>query len=199
MRRMGGKRMASGSIRATALAALLPLWLMAGGGCTTAKATFPSESPEAVWTALVAVAESPDYDAEAIDDRWRVKENAVRVDRENARIEIYRQLRRTINKAGSRPWSESQEWRFRIVMEELEPPTAVFTSRGLAVPAHAKAEAKRYFDDVRALLDTESMEGAGDGERAGGAAQSEPGATQDDLPEPAVRMEDLEPDEPERP
>ena len=196
MRLTGRRTNGLAAMAAAGLAALMPML----GGCTTVKATFPGESPEAVWTAMVAVAESPGYDTGPVEERWRVEENAVMVDRENARIEIYRQLRRTLHLAGARPWTEGREWRFRVVLEELEPPLAVFTSRGLGVPAHAKAEGERYFDDVRALLDTEALEGEAEAmievEREDGSLDVEPGAAADELPEPAIRMEDLEPDEP---
>jgi hypothetical protein len=122
-------------------------------GCTTIVETFPDEDPAYVWTALVAVAETPDYSSDDPDERWFVKENHVYVDEENARIEIYRELDRVLHRARTNPIREERTWKFQIIFEpEPAPPTAIFTSRRLGVPMQAADEAKRYFADVWALL-----------------------------------------------
>jgi hypothetical protein len=122
-------------------------------GCTTIVETFPDEDPAHVWTALVAVAETPDYSSTDPAERWFVKENDVYVDEENARIEIYRELDRVLHRARTNPIREQRTWKFQIIFEpEPAPPTAYFTSRRLGVPMQAADEAHRYFADVWALL-----------------------------------------------
>lgn len=115
-------------------------------GCTTVRQEFIGSSPDQVWTAMVAVAESPSY------DDWTVTDNDVWVDEAARRIEIYRRLRRVIHQPASKARRENREWRFQVIFEPTDPPLATFTSRGLGVPFHAHHEAERYFQDVLDLL-----------------------------------------------
>ena len=112
-------------------------------GCTTVHQEFAGLPSDQVWTALVAVAESPDY------DDWTVTENEVWVDEAAQRIEIYRRLRRVIHQPAYKARRENREWRFQVI---FEPPLATFTSRGMGVPSHAQDEADRYFEDVLDML-----------------------------------------------
>ncbi len=115
-------------------------------GCTTVHQDIAGLPSDQVWTALVAVAESPDY------DDWTVTENDVWVDEATQRIEIYRRLRRVIHQPASKARRENREWRFQVIFEPTDPPGATFTSRGLGVPSHAQDEGERYFLDVLDLL-----------------------------------------------
>lgn len=136
--------------------AMKPLLLLTAllmiGGCATVSESFPGRDPDQVWTALVAVAETPSYDDDDPTKRWWVKENRVWVDEANARIEIYRELDRMLRRGTSPPLRQERTWRFQIVLD-AEGPTATFTSRGVGVPMRAVAEGNRYFTDVHALLD----------------------------------------------
>lgn len=115
-------------------------------GCTSRTATFPGHSDPEVWQAMVTAAEDPVY------DDWFVFENRVMADRENARIEIYRILRRDLVRPGTPPQRQEQDWRFVVHATQSEPPTVKFTTRQAAVPAHVWREAERYFYDMRTLL-----------------------------------------------
>ena len=115
-------------------------------GCTTVHQEFAGLPSDQVWTALVAVAESPDY------DDWIVTDNDVWVDEAAQRIEIYRRLRRVIHQPAYKARRENREWRFQVIFEPTDPPVATFTSRGLGVPSQAQDEADRYFQDVLDLL-----------------------------------------------
>lgn len=170
--------------RDTVLAAGLVASLAAG--CTTVTETFPDESPEQVWTALIAVAETPDYGSPDPAERWLVRRNDVWVDPEVARIEIYRVLDRVRQLPMQEPRRDSREWRLQVTFLEEPHPTATFTSRGLAIPAHAQAEAARYFADVHRLLD-------GEAELVPVAVETV--EVEADAPEaPPVDLEALEPD-----
>ncbi len=115
-------------------------------GCTTVHQEFAGLPSDQVWTALVAVAESPGY------DDWIVTDNDVWVDEAAHRIEIYRRLRRVIHQPAYKARRENREWRFQVIFEPTDPPLATFTSRGLGVPSHAQHEGERYFLDVLDLL-----------------------------------------------
>ncbi len=115
-------------------------------GCTTVHQEFAGLPSDQVWTALVAVAESPDY------DDWTVTDNDVWVDEAAQRIEIYRRLRRVIHQPAYKARRENREWRFHVIFEPTDPPLATFTSRGLGVPSQAQHEGERYFQDVLDLL-----------------------------------------------
>ncbi len=115
-------------------------------GCTTVQQEFVGLPSDQVWTALVAVAESPDY------DDWTVTDNDVWVDEAAQRSEIYRRMRRVIQQPAYKARRENREWRFQVIFEPTDPPQATFTSRGLGVPSHAQHEGERYFLDVLDLL-----------------------------------------------
>lgn len=115
-------------------------------GCTTVNHTFVSQPADQVWTAMVAVAQSPEY------KDWQVSRNDVWVDEDAKRIEIYRRLRRVLSQPASRTRRENREWKFQILLQTTKPPHAVFTSRGMGVPGHAQREGERYFADVLELL-----------------------------------------------
>ena len=112
-------------------------------GCTSVQREFLGSPSDQVWTAMVAVAQSPDY------DDWTVTQNDVWVDDASQRIEIYRRMRRVIHQPAYKARRENREWRFQVI---FQPPVATFTSRGMGVPAQAQEEAEHYFDDVLDLL-----------------------------------------------
>ena len=115
-------------------------------GCTSRTASFPGHSDPEVWQAMVTAAEDPVY------EDWFVFENRVMADRENARIEIYRILRRDLVRPGTPPQRQEEDWRFVVHATQSDPPTVKFTTRQAAVPAHVWREAERYFYDMRTLL-----------------------------------------------
>lgn len=121
-------------------------------GCTTVRQTFPEKDPQHVWTALIAVAETPDYSSEDPEERWTVDENHVAVYDEERRIEIYRRLDRILHRPGTQPLRQARTWKFQILLEELDPPTVAFISRGWGVPQLAQWEAAKYFADVWEVL-----------------------------------------------
>ena len=125
---------------------------LAASGCATVEEVFYGAAPEAVWTALVAVAETPDYRDLDPTKRWLVRENHVRADETTRTIEIYRELDRVLHRPRTQPLREEQTWRFRVVMIADAPPTVTFISRGWGIPMKAVAEGDRYFADVRDLL-----------------------------------------------
>lgn len=97
---------------------------------------------------MLAVAESPEY------DDWHVTMNEVWVDDEQARIEVYRELRRILHRPRQQQVNQRRTWRFQITLEDDDPPTARIVSRGMSVPAHAMKEVDRYLVDVRSMLNT---------------------------------------------
>jgi len=167
---------------------LAAVWM---AGCTTVKEVFPREDPGHVWTALVAVAETPDYSDPDPSRRWFVKENHVWVDEERGRIEVYRELDRIRHLTSTTPLRENRTWRFQILFEGGDPPQAVFVSRGWGVPMQAHDEGRRYFADVWAML-------GGAGEAAGpveqvGAVELEAERQGAEQGKPIVDIDELEP------
>jgi hypothetical protein len=127
--------------------------LLALAGCTATRETYTGQSAERVWTAMVAVANTPDYASSPdITERWTVRQNSVFVDEDQSRIEILRTLERYLHQPAQPVLHENQEWRFQIVMEQSDPPVVKFTSRSAGVPAHAWNEADRYFAQVWEVL-----------------------------------------------
>lgn len=127
--------------------------LLVLSGCTSKRYAYPGHTPDQVWTVMQAVAESPEY------DDWHLTMNEVWVDEEQARIEVYRELRRTLHRPRSRPVNQRRTWRLQFVLEDRDPPTVRFVSRGMGVPAQALDEANRYLVDVRRMLQSEYSTG----------------------------------------
>lgn len=120
--------------------------LLAAAGCTSVRQTFVDVDARQVWAAMKVVAESPDY------PDWKVTDNQVLVDEPNHRIEVSRKLARELRRPGARPRSEARTVRYEITLEELDPPTAKFISRGFGVPAHAIDDANQYFTEVYVII-----------------------------------------------
>jgi hypothetical protein len=115
-------------------------------GCTSMKREYPSHSPDTVWAVMKTVAEQPTY------DDWIVLENHAWADEPGKRIEVYRLCRRDRHDPGTRSWREDRTWKFQVLLDEANPPRVKFVSRHFAIPAHARIEADRYFDEVGELL-----------------------------------------------
>ena len=164
-------------------------------GCTTVRETFNYQRADQVWTALVAVARTPDYSSDNPDERWFVKENQVWLDPENSRIEIYRELDRVLHRARTAPLREHRRWLFRITLEGTTPPRAEFISRGWGVPMKAKIEGERYFADVWEMLGGKpDIESTATAPEAASEASPPPVPSPPDSQEkPFVDIEELEP------
>ncbi|MBT8462777.1 MAG: hypothetical protein KJO44_09690 [Gemmatimonadetes bacterium] len=160
-------------------------------GCTTVHQEFPNIPSDQVWSAMIAVAETPSYDGADPTGRWTVRENHVWVDADNARVEIYRELHRMLRRARTQPIEQRRTWKFQVMLDGGPPPHGVFVSRGWGVPAHARREGERYWNDVRRLLGAGRMP-----EDAGRDAFIEPAATQPEgfAPEPRPVDEPKAPD-----
>lgn len=115
-------------------------------GCSTITETYPGHPADQVWTAMQAVAESPEY------DDWHVVENETWVDPDLARIEIYRVNRRVLHRPGAKPLDEKRTWKFQVLLVDVDPPTAAFKTRSFAIPAQAQVEAEQYLEDVWQVL-----------------------------------------------
>lgn len=128
---------------------LLALAPLAAAGCAANEESYPLQSADQVWTAMVAAAERPAY------DDWHVLENDVWVDDAGRRIEIYRRLRAYRDPPGQYSRLEDREWTFVASFEDRPPPdapTVRFDVRGWHIPSHGWEERDRYFRQVRELL-----------------------------------------------
>ncbi len=115
-------------------------------GCTSVNQTFTNVSAEQVWTAMKVVAESPAY------DDWKVTANERWVDEPNRRIEVYRELAREFRRPGGSARTERRTMKFEVRLVETDPPTATYSGRGFAIPAHSRDDANRYFTEVFVIL-----------------------------------------------
>jgi hypothetical protein len=136
------------NLRPTQIVALLGALLVAafGTGCASQSTTFPDRPRNQVWTAMVAVAENPDY------PDWRLVDNEVAVSPDADRILIHRRVRRNLIEPGSPMRQQDRDWVFEIRLFDTEPPKAVFSSPTMVVPVWLRQEADRYFRSVRELL-----------------------------------------------
>lgn len=173
---------------------LAALALTASAGCTVQRMSFPGHDPEQVWTAMVAVAQTPDYGHEDYTKRWTVRANEVWIDPDRSRIEVYRRLERILHRPASRPLHERREWKFSIAMEADDPPTVTFVSRSAAIPAHVWDEAQRYFDEVWQVLGGKPLAPAFRRQPAPAVEDVEPAQPESERPAPrTIDIESLEP------
>lgn len=141
------------SLRAT-LTVALPAAFAASllAGCASETATFAGRPREQVWTAMVAVAEQPDY------TDWRMLDNVVSVDPDQEKIVLFRALRRVAVRPGADKVRQDREYQFEISLEPENPnqPDApakvVFATLQPIMPSRLTDEAERYFASVAELL-----------------------------------------------
>ena len=120
--------------------------LAALAGCTTQSSVFKDRSPEQVWTALIAVAEDPQY------DKWVVVDNNVWIDLMYDRLEIQRTLKRDLHRTGSSPQRETQELELQVVLERTQPPAVTVTVRNAIIRGKALMAIDHFIAEVRDLL-----------------------------------------------
>jgi hypothetical protein len=120
-------------------------------GCTTVRESYPGRDPHHVWTAMRAVAETPEY------SDWRLRRNNVWHDPNQTRMEVYRELERSHRRPGARPLLEQRTYRFQIVLEDEPEPTARFVARSFGIPIEARTEANRYFAEVWRMLQSPDL------------------------------------------
>jgi hypothetical protein len=123
------------------------------GGCTSVQQAFPGHDSATVWTALVAVAQSPDYDDMEKNQMWEVRDNGVWPDAEGNRIEIYRRLHRTFYESAGRYHEETRQYLIVVTFNPGSTPSATFKVKKGALPAWSRNAGVRYFADVMGLLE----------------------------------------------
>jgi len=139
-------------LRPVVRSAAIALAAAALAGCASESATFSGRPRDQVWTAMVAVAEQPEY------ADWRVLENRVVVDDERQEIYIARQLRRDLVRPGADEVRQDRSYRFDIVLEAARAdrpdasPKVVFSTVQPIMPTRLFDEAERYFAEVAELL-----------------------------------------------
>lgn len=116
-------------------------------GCATHERTYPGQSAEQVWAAMVAVAEVPDYTGD-----WHVTGNIVTTDHQEGIIDVNRSLRRTVLELSGERRTEQRDWQFRFMLLPAQSPTVAFVARNPALPMHVHVEADRFFTDLATVL-----------------------------------------------
>ncbi|MEM7229512.1 MAG: hypothetical protein AAF432_11945 [Planctomycetota bacterium] len=162
--------------------ALLVVAVLLVGCKTGVTEQFVGYAPESVWTAMKAVAESPDYESGPYEDRWTVDRNDVFVDEAGRRIEIDRELKRWLQRPRTRTEKQKTRWTIRVTLDETNPPTVTFRDRGRHLPTDTQFEAGRYFRDMREILGPRPLPSAD--------------ASVADVPPPAPSIDLVEPVEP---
>jgi|MDTC01.3.fsa_nt_gb hypothetical protein len=123
-------------------------------GCSTPQHSWPESSRDVVWTAMIAAANSPEYDDEDPRKRWVVVENFVDADASLGKILVRRKLSQSYTLPLQDPQIDERDWLFSIHLLPDQIPTATFESaRQIWVWARLQDESKRYFDVVDMLLE----------------------------------------------
>ncbi len=150
--------------RPVARVAILALAVLAAAGCRVQERAYPGHAPAAVWTAVRAVAETPEYATVDPTDRWNVDRNEVLLDEAAGRLEIHRVLSRTHLRTRGDRFVEHRRWKLGVTVSPMGAAVATdvaaaptgaivrLASRGPAIPMQVHLEAERFFDQVSELL-----------------------------------------------
>ena len=126
----------------------LMLW-----GCSTPTRTWEGVDHSMVWTAMVAVANSPEYRSDNPRRRWFVTQNDVSTNEQTGSIEVHRTLRRTLKLPRQREQHDTRELFFEISLSPTLPPTITFEVLSMQlVPVRTIEEAELFFEQVELLL-----------------------------------------------
>ncbi|MBC8200606.1 MAG: hypothetical protein H8E86_01070 [Planctomycetes bacterium] len=126
-------------------------------GCTTPQHAWPNQNRDVVWTAMVAAAKAPEYNAIDPKKRWIVLANTVEVRSETGIILIRRKLARSIKLPRQVEQTDERDWFFTIQLLPGQLPKATFDTVGQTlVPARVQDEAQRYFEQVDELVQNEA-------------------------------------------
>ena len=115
-------------------------------GCTTNNAVFEDRTPEQVWTVMVTVAQSPEF------DDWTIMENDVWVDPNYDRVEIHRRLKRDYHHPQIEPVRQIETYDLQFILERTDPPVVTGTVRNPVIPVKGQQMIQHFFDEMRALL-----------------------------------------------
>ena len=115
-------------------------------GCTTNNAVFEDRSPEQVWTVMVTVAQSPEF------EDWTIMENDVWVDPNYDRVEIHRRLKRDYHHPQIEPVRQIETYDLQFILERTDPPVVTGTVRNPVIPVKGQQMIQHFFDEMRALL-----------------------------------------------
>lgn len=114
-------------------------------GCAQSR-TYEGYSRDEVWQAMVSAAKHPRY------RDWVVMDNQISTNEPQARVEIWRELKRDVVLPGQKPYREEAEWRLTSALEEGSAPIVRFSTSDLCIPAHFWLQADHYFDEVQSRL-----------------------------------------------
>ena len=122
-------------------------------GCSTPERSWAAHSRDVVWTAMLAVAQSPEYDHQNAIQRWHVLENDVNQDSNAGIIKVRRTIRRAIRLPRQEVQRDFREIIFQVVLLPKEPQVTVFEALSFQyVPVRSVEESTRFFNQMEELL-----------------------------------------------
>ncbi len=134
--------------------AIAILWICCSlQACSSPTRTWVGHTSDEVWTAMIAVAQTPEYQSDNPRKRWHIFENDVIVDSDSGLISVRRVLRRSMKLPMQPVQRDDREMIFQISIKNHEPPTTEFKEISTQlVPVRTLDEAERYFNQVDDLL-----------------------------------------------
>ncbi len=122
-------------------------------GCSSPTRIWEGVDRSMVWTAMVAVAESPEYKSSDPRKRWFVTQNNVVADAQSGSIEIHRTLRRSFQLPRQREQTDFREYFIEITLHPTHPTQTTFDLLNKQlIPVRSQEEADRFFSQVDSLL-----------------------------------------------
>jgi len=106
-----------------------------------------------LWTAMVAIANAPEYDTEAILNRWIVLENEVELNPRQGQIDVKRIISRSFRLPRQKQQFDTRDVLFSVYLLPTNPLTIEFIQHNAKFfPVRGETEAARFFSGVEAML-----------------------------------------------
>lgn len=122
-------------------------------GCVAAQHEYHNVDRNVLWTAMVAVANAPEYSNEDFMKRWVLVENDVVTHADIGKIDVHRIVERTLHLPLQKSQHDRREIMFSVYLLPTNPPKVEFMSHNTQfLPVRSRDEAERFFSAVESML-----------------------------------------------
>lgn len=122
-------------------------------GCVATQHEYHNVDRNVLWTAMVAVANAPEYSNEDIMKRWVLVENDVVAHADIGKIDVHRIVDRTLHLPLQKSQYDRREIMFSVYLLPSNPPKVEFQSLNTQIfPVRGHDEAERFFSAVESML-----------------------------------------------
>ena len=124
-------------------------------GCSSVtQRSYPHVDQSHLWTAMIAIANTPEYGSDDFRKRWIVLENEVDLKPNQGQIDVRRIIHRSYQLPRQKVQRDQRDILFSVYLLPTNPLTIEFINHSTKFfPVRGETEATRYFSSVEAMLD----------------------------------------------